>query len=279
MGRNDSRGRTPARHPGDAPGVQKDFHEADLRLERMQRSLGVVLPAYDPDVEQLAAYVDSLASLDPATIRIELDDPSGTVRDEVSALPATVSVSDHRRGKGAAITAGFEALGTDDYCFLDADGSTDVGSVGRVVEALRSGGADLAVGSRRHPEATVSNTQSRLRGTLGDGFAWLGRRLLSVPLFDYQCGAKAIDAESWALVRGDLYEPGFGWDVNLIAAAGQHNLRVVEVPVSWADRPGSTVGPISTTAALGAALLRAQRRTMLGSTGKRPLLDRLADGK
>lgn len=243
----------------------------------MQRSLGIVLPAYDPDVERLTSYVESLASLDPATIRIELDDPAGSVSDAISDLPATVAVSDRRRGKGAAITAGFEALDTDCYCFVDADGSTEIESVERIVETVRSGRADLAVGSRRHPEATVSNTQSRLRGTLGDGFAWLARRLLPVALFDYQCGAKVIDAESWALLRGDLYEPGFGWDVNLVAAAGRHNLAVAEVPISWSDRPGSTVSPIATTATLAGALCRAQRLTMLGSAGKRPLLDQLAD--
>ncbi|WP_460918557.1 glycosyltransferase [Salinarchaeum chitinilyticum] len=245
----------------------------------MQRSLGIVLPAYDPDVERLASYVESLASLDPATIRIELDDPTGSVREAMPALPATVAVSDRRRGKGAAITAGFEALDTDDYCFVDADGSTAVESVERIVETVQSGRADLAVGSRRHPEATVSNTQSRLRGSLGDGFAWLARRLLPVALFDYQCGAKAIDAESWALLRGDLYEPGFGWDVNLVAAAGRHNLSVAEVPVSWSDRPGSTVRPISTTATLASALFRSQRLSILGSAGRRPLLEQLAEGE
>lgn len=243
----------------------------------MQPSLGIVLPAYDPDVERLTSYVESLAPLDASTVRIELDDPARTVRDAIPDLPATVAVSDRRRGKGAAITAGFEALDTDLYCFLDADGSTDVESVGRIVEVIRSGRANLAVGSRRHPDAAVSNTQSKLRGTLGDCFAWLARRLLPVALFDYQCGAKVIDAESWALVRNDLYEPGFGWDINFVAAADRHDLEIEEVPVSWSDRPGSTVSPISTTATLAGALGRAQRLRITGSTGRRPLLDRLAE--
>ncbi|AGN02686.1 dolichol-P-glucose transferase [Salinarchaeum sp. Harcht-Bsk1] len=245
----------------------------------MQSSLGIVVPAYDPDVERMASYVDSLEQrLDPATIRIELDDPSGRVRERIpDDLPATVAVSATRRGKGAAITAGFEALDTDLYCFVDADGSTDVESVERVIDQVRSGGCDLAVGSRRHPEATVSNTQSQLRGTLGDGFAWIARLLLPVALFDYQCGTKAMDADSWAIVRGDLYEPGFGWDVNLVAAAGYHSLTVAEVPVSWSDHPSSTVDPLSATLTLGGALWRTKRHRLLGSTGRRPLLEQLAD--
>jgi len=247
----------------------------------MQPSIGIVVPAYDPDVERMADYVDSLEQhLDPATIRIELDDPAGRVRERLpDDFSATVAVSDTRRGKGAAVTAGFEALDTDVYCFVDADGSTDVASVERVIEQVRSGGSDLAVGSRRHPDATVSNTQSQLRGTLGDGFAWIARRLLPVSLFDYQCGTKAIDAESWALVRGELYEPGFGWDVNLVAAAGYHSLTVAEVPVSWSDHPSSTVDPLSATLTLGGALCRVKRYRLLGNSGRRPLLEQLAEGE
>jgi glycosyltransferase involved in cell wall biosynthesis len=243
----------------------------------MVRSLGIVVPAYDPDVERLASYVEMLAELEPATIRIELDDPSADVLDAVAALPVTVAVSQRRRGKGAAITAGFEALDTDVYCFVDADGSTDIESVERVVEPVLAGSANLAVGSRRHPDAAVSNSQSHLRGSLGDCFAWLARRALPVALHDYQCGTKAIDTESWALVREDLYEAGFGWDVNLVAAAGRHSLSVREVPVSWSDTPGSTVDPFTTTLSLGGALCRVQRLRWLGSAGRTPLLDRLAD--
>ena len=244
----------------------------------MQLSLGIVVPAYDPDVERMVSYVAALQALDPDELRIELDDPTGDVRRRLpDDIPATIAVSDRRRGKGAAVTAGFEALDTDIYCFVDADGSTELESVQRVIDAVRSGGSNLAVGSRRHPEAVVSHTQSRLRGSLGDAFAWLARRLLPVSLFDYQCGTKAIDAESWALVRDELYEPGFGWDVNLVAAAGHHSLTVAEVPVSWADRAGSTVDPASTTLTLAGALCRTQRVRLFGSAGRTPLLDRLAE--
>lgn len=243
----------------------------------MPRSLGIVVPAYDPDVDRLESYVQSLASLDPATIRIEIDGPDDDTLAGIADLPATVSVSERRRGKGAAITAGFEALETDVYCFVDADGSTDLESVERVVDPVLAGDANLAVGSRRHPGADVSNSQSNLRGGLGDCFAWLARRLLAIDLHDYQCGTKAIDADSWSLVREDLYEAGFGWDVNLIAAAGRRSLAVTEVPVSWSDRPGSTVDPLATTATLAGALCRTQRLRLLGSAGRTPLLERLAD--
>ena len=120
--------------------------------------------------------------------------------------------------------------------------------------------ADLAVGSRRHPAATVIGHQTLARRFLGDGFAWLARRLLSAELYDYQCGAKAVTADAWRRIRDHLYEPDFAWDVELVAMAGALDCRVAEVPIEWEDRPGSTVDPVGTAVDLGQALLRARGR-------------------
>ncbi|PSP76924.1 dolichol-P-glucose transferase [Halobacteriales archaeon QS_1_68_20] len=252
-------------------------------------SVGIVVPAYRPDVERLREYVEALdRRLVPETIRIEVDAPTPETVDALSAMPADVSVADERRGKGAAITAGFEALETDVLAFADADGSTPAASIAAVLAPVADDEADLAVGSRRHPESNVDAHQTYARRWLGDGFARLGRRLLPVDLHDYQCGAKAIRRESWQEVRGHLYEPGFAWDVELIAIAGALDQRVTEVPVTWQDQPGSTVSTVGTSLELLQALVAVRHRSKsladhtlhsfvdTGREGSTSLVDRLA---
>jgi len=227
----------------------------------MSPTVGIVVPAYRPDVPELRRYVTAIVDrLAPAAIVVELDAPETGVPARLDELPASVETVPYRRGKGAAVTAGFETLDTDVLAFADADGSTPVDSLATVSERVRTGEAALAVGSRRHPDATVASHQTFARRFLGDGFAWLAGRLLSVSLFDYQCGAKAITAEGWAQVRSHLYEPGFAWDVELVAIAGALDLRVREVPIRWEDQPGSTVSPIRDSVALFRALLAARHR-------------------
>ncbi|MFC7227746.1 glycosyltransferase [Salinirubellus salinus] len=228
----------------------------------MSGSLGVVVPAYEPDVELLSTYVRGLDErLAPATIRIEVDAPDPDVVDALESLPAEVSVSPERRGKGAAITAGFEALAPDvEYLlFVDADGSTAAEYAAHVVEAVFDG-ADVAAGSRRHPEARVLSHQTFARRRLGDAFAWTARRLLAAKLYDYQCGAKAITTAAWERVRPHLYEPGFAWDVELLAVAGALDLDIREVPIEWEDAPESTVDPVRTTLDMGRALFVVRHR-------------------
>jgi len=227
----------------------------------MSPTVGIVVPAYRPDVAQVRRYVEDIVKrLDPESVLIELDAPREGVPARLADLPADVEHVPYRRGKGAAITAGFERLDTDVLVFTDADGSTPVASLERVVDRVVSGEANLSVGSRRHPDAEVTSHQTFARRFLGDGFAWLAGNLLTVSLYDYQCGAKAIDADSWEQVRAHLYEPGFAWDVELVAIAGALDLRVVETPIQWEDQPGSTVTPVRDSVALFRALLAARHR-------------------
>ena len=226
--------------------------------------LGIVVPAYDPDVGRLRSYVQALAAtFESATIRIQLDGPEPGVQEALDDLPAVVNVSPVRRGKGAAITQGFEALDADVLAFADGDGSTPPESLSAVIDPLLAGKADLSVGSRRHPDAEIGSHQTYARRWLGDAFAWLARRLLDATLYDYQCGAKAITRDAWERVRSHLYEPGFAWDVELVAMAGGLDLRIVEVPITWHDQPDSTVSPVSTSIDMGRNLLISRHRAKL----------------
>lgn len=232
----------------------------------MSRSVGLVVPAYQPNVDRLSRYVRALDErLAPAEFRIELDDPAPGDAEALADLPATVNVADRRRGKGAAVTDGFDALSTDVLAFADADGSTPADSVADVISPVISGAFDLAAGSRRHPEAQVASHQKTLRRFLGDGFAWLARQLLVPNLHDYQCGAKAVSANFWSRLRRHLTESGFAWDIELLAVTGALGGKIAEVPVVWEDKPESTVDPVSDTISMFTGLLTARHRANAAS--------------
>lgn len=231
----------------------------------MSREVGIVVPAYRPDWSRLRGYLRRLErELAPAALLVELDGP---IDEDVQLdeFPGSVHAVQHRRGKGAAVTAGFERLETDVHVFADADGSTSPAALRDVIAPVVDGSVDLAVGSRRHPEATVAGHQSYLRRHLGDLFVKIARHFLPVKLYDYQCGAKAIGADLWRRVRGELTAPGFAWDIDLLTAAALRNAEIVEVPITWTDQPGSTVAPTRTSVAFGRALLRAWHRSQVAA--------------
>lgn len=226
----------------------------------MSPSVGIVLPVYKPDIGKLNSYIDSIRELGIAdVIHVELDSPSGASQRALAA-PDSVNIAAERRGKGAAITAGFDTLSTDILAFADADGATPADSLQEVIRPVSEDAVEFTIGSRRHPEAIIQTHQTVLRRKMGDVFAWLARRTLPTSLYDYQCGAKALSADTWDELRAHIHEAGFAWDLELIAVAGALGYDIREVPITWDDAPDSTVNPITTALNMGSTLLEIRHR-------------------
>jgi dolichyl-phosphate beta-glucosyltransferase len=104
-------------------------------------------------------------------------------------------------------------------------------------------GADMAIGSRtlasRLPGFTI---KARLHRTLlGMLFNAAVRQSGIRGIADTQCGFKLFRRH----VAQDLFSvssiDGYGFDLELLYVAQQRGYRIAEVPVNWADQPGSKV--------------------------------------
>lgn len=225
----------------------------------MSHTVGIVVPAYNPDVDTLITYIDALQGSIADTVHVELDDPVDSTS-RITAHADSVNTVPKRRGKGKAITEGFNAISTDILGFVDADASVPVPSVERVVTSVRDGTADLGIGSRRHPDAIIKTHQTRLRRRMGDTFTLLARRMLPTVVYDYQCGVKALSTTAWETLYPTIEESGFAWDLEVISMAGAMDYRIEEVPITWDDAPNSTVDPFSTAIDMITALFTIRHR-------------------
>ncbi len=245
----------------------------------MSQSVGLVVPAYRPDPPQLRAYLESLeATVEPDTIRVELDDPTGSYTGLGESLDVEVSSVPRRRGKGLAITSGFEALDTDVMAFVDADGSTIASSVVDILTPLVNGEAAVSVASRHHPDASVTG-RSSMRRFMSGGFATLASQATGIELSDFQCGAKAITDDCWDDIRTSLFESGFGWDLEVLWVATKQGYPIAEIPVDWRESDGSTVPPLRTAGGLlwllGRLMVARIRRTDSWNDGATPLVEQV----
>jgi dolichyl-phosphate beta-glucosyltransferase len=146
------------------------------------------------------------------------------------------------RGKGAAIRLGMQSAVGLLQLFADADGATPIQELDSLTKAIANG-ADLAVGSRtlasRLPEFTV---QARLyRTLLGMLFNAAVQQSGIRGIADTQCGFKLFRRH----VAQDLFSvcsiDGYGFDLELLYVAQQRRYCIAEVPVNWADQPGTKV--------------------------------------
>ncbi|MHB8420794.1 MAG: polyprenol monophosphomannose synthase [Myxococcales bacterium] len=202
----------------------------------------VVLPTYD-EIENLTAIVPAVFA---ASDRIEIlvvDDnsPDGTGRlaDELAAKEPRLHVLHRPRkeGLGRAYLAGFAWALERPYervLEMDADFSHDPRHLPALLEA--SGGADLVLGSRYVPGGGTENWGLGRR-LLSRGGSLYARTLLGVRIRDLTGGFKCF--RRGVLERldlGSVRSEGYSFQIELTYRALSLGLRVVEVPIRFADR-------------------------------------------
>jgi dolichyl-phosphate beta-glucosyltransferase len=216
----------------------------------MPPALSVVIPAFneaDRIGRYLAAVRDHLAAHYPRDAEVLVVDDGS--RDGTAALVGRAAAGwpelrllrhPANRGKGAAVRTGVLASGGRRVLFADADGATPIGEEARLSRAIARG-ADVAAGSRALPGPGVTRDRNGRRAVLGGAFAWAARRLVGVPVRDTQCGFKMFAGDVGRALFAAGRETGYLFDIELLALAARSGFRVTEVPVSWAEQPGSKV--------------------------------------
>jgi dolichyl-phosphate beta-glucosyltransferase len=143
-----------------------------------------------------------------------------------------------RPGKGAAVRLGLLATTAPYVGFCDTDMATDVEILDDVLAMLGSG-AQVIVGSRRHPESDVEIYSRPLRRLGALAFNRLCREMTG-GISDTQCGFKFFAGPLARAAAADMCTAGFAFDVELLLNCRRLGATVTELPVIWRDMPGST---------------------------------------
>ncbi len=144
------------------------------------------------------------------------------------------------QGKGAAVRAGaLEAKGQY-VLFSDSDLSTPIADEARLRAAIDAG-ADLAIGSRRHPESEITLAQNVVRQSMGRIFNLFVRMAGLSGFEDTQCGFKMFTHASAERIFRELKTDGFAFDVEILLLARNAGLSLAEIPVQWENDPESRV--------------------------------------
>jgi glycosyltransferase involved in cell wall biosynthesis len=213
----------------------------------MPASRSIIIPMFD-EAERISATLGALAesSLRDAEFVLvddgSTDDSRRVAVDQMNVLGIEGKlVALPHRGKGAAVVRGATEASGATIVFLDADLSTDVASVERVVATVEQPGIDIAIGSRRHFDSVIATPQPRARELVGRGFNLLARALRLTTLRDTQCGLKAFTRHAAEVALVPVSTTGFCFDIEVLMTAGRAGLTVVEVPVTWSHDSASAV--------------------------------------
>jgi glycosyltransferase involved in cell wall biosynthesis len=211
----------------------------------------VVIPAFNEATrigETLRLTLEYLAANSPQSELIVVNDGS---TDATSTIAQRVldhaKVETHllenfpNRGKGAAVRRGLLAVQKPIGLFFDADLSTPLEEIPKVIEPIANEDVDLAFGSRALDRRLIGQHQSWRREQGGRVFNLLVRMSSGLPFWDTQCGFKAFRLDLCRPVLEAARLDGFAFDVELLYLAHHAGLHLREIPVRWNHVEGSKI--------------------------------------
>jgi dolichyl-phosphate beta-glucosyltransferase len=217
----------------------------------MLTAFSAVIPCYNEAARignTVRATLDYLKEHSPQSELIIVNDGS---TDETSAVTREALIGAKietrllenfpNRGKGAAVRNGLLAGQRSIGLFFDADLSTPLEEIPKVIEPIVKGDVDVAFGSRALDRKLIGHHQPWLREHGGRVFNLLVRLTSGLPFWDTQCGFKAFRLDVCRPILETAHIDGFAFDVELLVLAQRGGLRLREVPVRWNHAEGSKV--------------------------------------
>lgn len=197
--------------------------------------VAVIIPALN-EAATIGALVAETQRQGVAWVIVADNGSTDGTADAARAAGADV-VAEPRRGYGYACAAGAAralALGAATLVFMDGDGSARPEELPRLLAPLAAGTAGLVLGSRVRGGAERGALAPHQR--FGNALtAALMRRLYGLGVTDLG-PYRAIRAD--LLDALDMREMTYGWPTEMTVKAARRGARVVEVPVTWANRRG-----------------------------------------
>jgi glycosyltransferase involved in cell wall biosynthesis len=207
-----------------------------------QRDTLVFIPAWNEEAS-LPAVLDEIRARIPEADVLVVDDGSTDRTAEIAREHGAEALSfGENRGLRAAIAAGYGHAVEHGYAYcgrVDADGQHPVDELRKLLEVVRSGSCDVAVGSRYATAGGNGFSRERYETSparrLGTG---LLRRSIEIvldrPFHDATSGMYAVNARAMAILA-QPYTSGAP-EVEAVLRLHEEGLRVEEVPVEMRER-------------------------------------------
>lgn len=210
-----------------------------MTAEQSGPFLTVVIPAYNeenrlrPTLDRMREYFSGQSY---SVETIVVDNASSDRTAEVAREAGVMVLSEPRRGKGAAVRTGMLAGHGQYLLFSDADLSTPIEEVEKLMAAMREG-CDVAIASRALPESNLAVRQPWHREMVGRAGNVLVRLMAVHGIADTQCGFKVFRRETARRLFGAQKMTGIAFDMEILFLAQRLGLKIAEIPVTWIDNP------------------------------------------
>jgi dolichyl-phosphate beta-glucosyltransferase len=224
----------------------------------MSLSLSIVIPAFNEaarlgeTLRTVFEYLNQhIAQAEVIVVDDGSSDNTAEIAEESFAQAGKISAEVIRvrpnRGKGYVVRTGLLAARAPIALFSDADLSTPITEVPKLVNPIERGEFDLTFGSRALDRTLIGVHQPWRREQGGRIINLIVRLATGLPFWDTQCGFKAFRMDVCRPIIEAATIERFGFDVEYLYVAYLAELRLKEIAVRWDHNEGSKLSVLRDT--------------------------------
>ena len=241
----------------------------------MKPDVSIVVPAFEERErvgDSIGRILSFLAETGANGELIVVDDGSRDNTSEVAEAACAkfpdadtkVIRYEQNRGKGFAVKTGLLAAAADIALFSDADLSTPIEEMPKLIDPIKNGEFDVTFGSRALDRSLIGTHQPWRREQGGRVMNLIIKTMSGLPFYDTQCGFKAFNMKKFRPLLDVMTIDRFGFDVEFLFVARHNGLRLEEIPVRWNNVEGSKVSVVRNTHRMFSELSQVRRNAKRG---------------
>lgn len=206
------------------------------------QKIAILIPCYNEAKTIEKVVKDYRKALPMADIYV-YDNNSTDGTDKIARKAGAIVRYEYRQGKGNVIRTMFRDIDADCYLMIDGDDTYPAESAVEMCELVLSGRADMVIGDRLSSTYFVEN--KRLFHNFGNKIVRFSINFLfKNKVKDIMTGYRAF---SYEFVKGfPVLSKGFEIETEMTIHAVDKNFKIVEVPVTYRDRPRGSVSKLNT---------------------------------
>jgi glycosyltransferase involved in cell wall biosynthesis len=192
-------------------------------------AISIVIPAYEEEerlsdpLGQIFGFIESeKLSAEVIVVDDGSRDKTSETAEKVCAqfreIRSKVVRYADNRGKGFAVKTGLLAASADVAVFSDADLSTPIEELYKLVKPIEEGDYDVTFGSRALDRSLIGTHQPWRREQGGKVMNLIIRTMSGLKFFDTQCGFKAFNMKKFRPLLDVMTIDRFGFDVDFCSS-------------------------------------------------------------
>ena len=211
-------------------------------MKKIDKKIAVLIPCYN-EAKTIEKVVKDYKSVLPNADIYVYDNNSTDKTDEIAKKAGAIVRYEYRQGKGNVIRTMFREIDADCYLMIDGDDTYPKENAKEMCDLVLSGKADMVIGDRL--SSTYFTENKRPFHNLGNKMVrFLINKLFNNNIKDIMTGYRAF---SYEFVKSfPVLSKGFEIETEMTIHAVDKNFKLIEVPVTYRDRPEGSVSKLNT---------------------------------